>query len=363
MKSRVGCWLHERWRAELVLSLPSVARVLSLCWLDLHNRAERLRRDARTGGRECTWQESSWLTVSRVFPEVGARLLTHALTEWPIKLQGESHCVATTTPAVSILIPIGGLGRLAQFELALAAARAQQMIVSEVIVVEQSAAPALAATLPADVRYFHQLQSDPSAGFNKSWALNRAAREARGDVLIVLDADYLLPCRFAAECHRVLAEVEAVRPARLLFYLDEVSTLDLVARGDLSRISGMEKVVANNPTPIAIRRSTYWEIGGHDEGYFGWGGEDSEFLDRLRTRPISEAGWLPVVHAWHAPAEKKADGDRNRAFHESRMSVTASRRVSSLRTARGGGDVPTPIMAQPYRLESVADASERSPVR
>jgi hypothetical protein len=328
-RQRLGCWLHERWLTEVVLRLPTVARVFNISWLDLRNRAERLQPDVRTGGRGCAWRDSSVLTVSRVFPEVGTRLLAHALRERPIKLHSEQKdAPATDDPMVSVLIPVGGLGRLPQFTLALAGARAQSGVSCEVIVVEQSNAPALAGQLPPDVRYFHQMQIDTSAGFNKSQALNRAAREARGEILIVLDADYLLPSCFAAECCRVLADVDAVRPARLLFYLDEASTVDLVTHRDPTRISGIEKVVANNPTPIALKRSTYWEIGGHDEGYFGWGGEDTEFLDRLRTRPISEAGWLPVVHAWHAPAEKKADGDRNLRFHASRIAIPTPERIS-----------------------------------
>jgi len=105
---------------------------------------------------------------------------------------------------------------------------------------------------------------------------------------------------------------------------------------DPRRISSLEKIVANTPMPVAVRRSTYWDIGGHDEGYVGWGGEDTEFLDRLRTRPMSEAGWMPVLHVWHAAAEKKSSGERNRAFHEARMSAPAEERIARLRASDRG---------------------------
>jgi hypothetical protein len=318
--------VHERWRAETVLRLPRAARAFGLSWRELHNRAERTRIDPRTGGVECLWPDSSVLTTTRVFPSVGVRLLRHVLREWPIDLEAGACATLPDEPAVSILIPIGGASRLAQFELALSAARAQEGIACEIVVVEQSRVPTLSGGLPADVRYVHQVQ-DGALAFKKSSALNHAAREAKGEYLIILDADYLLPTRFAAECCRVLRDVESVRPARLLFYLDEASTVAMSAHLDPFQITGIEKVVANNPTPIAVRRSTYWQIGGHDEGYVGWGGEDSEFLDRLRTLPICEAGWMPVMHAWHAPAPKKADGDRNRQFHASRMAVPASTRI------------------------------------
>jgi hypothetical protein len=334
VRQKLGCWVNERWRAELVLRQPRAAHAFGLSWRSLRNRAERLRPDSLTGGMECLWQDSSVLTATRIFPEMGPRLLQHALEEWPIRLHRPDPEAAAVTPAVSILIPIGGTARLPQFELALAAARSQEGTLCEVIVVEQSPEALLAGKLPADVRYFHQARDEGAGGFNKSAALNLAAREARGESVIVLDADYLLPARFAAECQRVLQAVEAVRPARFLFYLDEASTTALYAHREPSRIVGIERVVANNPTPVALRTSTYRDIGGHDEGYVGWGGEDTEFLDRLRSRPICEAGWMPVVHAWHAPAAKKVDGDRNAAFHRARMALTTAERVARLRSSR-----------------------------
>jgi len=330
LKQQLGSWLHERWRTELVLRMPAVAGPLGLTWLDLCNRNEKLRHDAVSGGRICAWQHSSRLTVARIHPPVAKRLLAHVLAEWPLQFNQQARSVASGAPKVSILIPMGGSGRLPQFDLALQSARAQSLEALEIIVVEQSAQPILAERLPVDVRYVHQ-PSIAGAGFNKSSALNAAARAARGEFLIILDADYLLPTGFASECARVLAMAEAVRPARWIFYLDEASTASLSTTQDWRVVEGIEHVVSNNPTPLALRRSTYWDIGGHDESYVGWGGEDTEFLDRLRTRSISEGGWMPVLHAWHAPAAKKASGDRNRDFDMQKMAVSATARIDRLR--------------------------------
>ncbi|MCC7096261.1 MAG: hypothetical protein IT472_03660 [Thermomonas sp.] len=93
----------------------------------------------------------------------------------------------------------------------------------------------------------------------------------------------------------------------------------------------MDDIVENTPMPIAVRKTTYWAIGGHDEDYAGWGGEDTEFLDRLRTRRISEAGWLPLLHVWHAAAPNKASGDRNHRLHEAKMRTSSATRIQALR--------------------------------
>jgi len=99
-------------------------------------------------------------------------------------------------------------------------------------------------------------------------------------------------------------------------------------------------VVQNNPTPLAVRRETYWEIGGHDESYFGWGEEDAEFLERLRTRTVCEAGWAPMVHLWHAQAPQKASGKRNHALHAVIANDPPLRRIEVLRAMSLGGATP-----------------------
>lgn len=329
LRERIGCWLHERWRAELVLRFPRVAALLGWSWLDLCNRNENLRLDPFTSGRVCAWPDSSKLTVARVFPDVGARLLRYVLKQWPVRFAPDAASSVSVEPEVSILIPIAGTARITQFRLALAAARAQVGVAVEVVVVEQWPEPTLRDTLPEDVRYLHQ---PVCAGmeFNKSLALNTAARSAAGRYLIILDADYLIPERFASECANVLGKVESTRPARMIFYLNRSGSKRISAGGDVSTITGIEGVVANNPTPIAVRRSSYWDVGGHDESYAGWGGEDTEFLDRLRTRTVGEGGWMPVLHAWHPPAAKKADGTRNRELHDAKMTVSAVDRIRML---------------------------------
>lgn len=327
LRQQLGCWLHERAQAELVLLAPGSGRRTKRSWLDLCNRRERLRTDPCSGGRRCEWADSSALTVVKVFPDVGARVMRRALEEWPLAFEPWSAREPTSDPDVSILIPVGGAEREDQFRLTLAAARGQVGANCELVVVEQSPTPTWRDRLPTDVRYVHQSLS--AGGFNKSRALNGAAFEARGEILLLLDGDLIVPTRYAAECLRVLRRVDAARPARFIFYLDRESTMRAAASGGLENAVRLESIMANTPMPLAVRASTYREIGGHDESYVGWGGEDSEFLDRLRTRSVCEAGWLPVVHAWHAAASGK-QGARNREHHRRRMSLSADARISEL---------------------------------
>jgi hypothetical protein len=324
LKSQLGCWIHERWRTELAL-----ARRQSQSWLDLCNRHETLSLDPISGGRICKWQHSSQLTVSRVFPDVGTRLLSHCLRQWPIKLQDSMPERLSAAPEVSVLIAIGGTDRIHQFRIVLKSLLGQSHRSMEIIVVEQSHIAELETMIPSPVRYFHS-KADVGAAFNKSQALNTAARNARGKYLVIHDADFVVPCNYLYECCRVLEVTDAARPTRFIFNLNRESTLSVIAGKRSIDDSQIEAIFQNTPNPICIRKDVYWEIGGNDERFVGWGGEDVEFLSRLRTRNVSEGGWLPIVHLWHPAAPKKASGERNQQLQDARLKVPASDRISTL---------------------------------
>jgi hypothetical protein len=330
LKPKLGCWLHERLRTE--------AALCHWCpgdWLDLCNRNETLAIDPVSGGRICRWRFSSQLTVSRVFPQVGSRLLQACFQRWPLELNNAPSRPTCPHPEASVLLVVGGADRLGQFAAVLASLRGQSHEAMEIIVVEQSSTAVLEGELPGDVRYFHTPQPT-GKGFNKSWALNVAARHARGDFLLIHDADYVVPRDYVRQCCRVLGQVESVRPSRFNFHLDQASTRRLVESRSAGPEPRLEAVVQNNPTPMAVRRKTYWDVGGHDERFVGWGGEDVEFLSRLRTRSISEGGWLPVIHLWHPPAPQKASGHRNQGQQDRLLETDPQERIDALRSRNVG---------------------------
>ncbi|WP_206678783.1 galactosyltransferase-related protein [Alienimonas chondri] len=342
MRAWFGCWLHERWRAELAMLLGSGR------WRGLCNRSELLTPDPAGGsGFACRWEDSSDLTVGRVFPSIAARLLTHALPAVSLRWAGVP---TTPDPAVSVLVPAGGdPARRPLLELVLAALAAEAAATpggAEVILAEQLRPGEPAADGLSGVRQVAVRDGGP---FNKSRLLNRAAAIARAPALVIHDADYLPAPGYLARCGVALARSAGVRPGRLIFYVDRLTTEHWVAglppdsitcpSGHLETTGAeIEKVVQNNPTPLAIRRSAYFSIGGHDEAFEGWGGEDAEFLSRLRILGVDEYGTEPLIHLWHPPAPKKVSGDRNESLHAARSAESPAARIVRL---RGGWDPVT----------------------
>ena len=337
LEEAIGCWLRERWRAEVALN-RFLSRLSGMTWLDLCNRYERIEKDPVSGGRVCTWTGSSLLSAARIFPSVGARLLRKCLAEWPICFADGLTARQSATPHISFILPVGGgSDRIRQFRLSVASLLAQVDCLCEIIVVEYSVKACYGPALPKNCIYHHLPADSQIDGYNKSAAMNVGVRLARADVLVLLDADMVVPARLAAwlreqfERHPDLA---AMRFARLIFNADETDSRKMIPSGRLVAPKRIKFVNQNTPMPLAIRKRAYDEIGGHDESFVGWGGEDVEFLSRLRTLRCSEGGRVPVMHIWHPFATQKADGHRNLDLLKRTLSLSPELRIARLRDSR-----------------------------
>ena len=339
LREQAGCWLHERWRTEAVLH-RSAARLMGWRWEDLCNRHERLE-NGEDGARRCLWQHSSLLTVARFFPGVGGRLLAHCRDEWPVQFSDTSQS-APDNPRISVVLPVGGRDRIPLFQCALSAFLAQTVReVMEIIAVEHDNASVYQDLCPSGVRY---MRIPRAAGheFSRSRALNAGARAARAPCLLLHDSDVVPPARYVESLlSRLASGWDAVRPMRFLFQLDENSTREFVAAKGAYAPREVWAVQQNNPgVAVAMAAQAYKDIGGHDEAFQGWGGEDQEFADRLQTRRLYPGGYVPLIHLWHPAAPKKASGDRNLDLTRRLREIPPAERMRRLRGLYSGGLAP-----------------------
>ncbi len=347
LKSRIGCWLRERWKAELILRRSWIARMFGWRWIDICNRHERVSHDKVTRGARCEWAHSSILTLAQVFPDLGGKLLRHCLTEWPVAFSPTESGPSDAVPDVTFILTIRGTARLDSFRMTLLSILSQRDCCCEVIVVEQSCRPEFESLLPLGVRYVHTL-TEQDTPFNRSWAMNVGAVAARGKILALHDADMIVPSSFASELvKRFVPGVDAIRFARFIFYLDRESSETIYKTLALDHIERVACIRENNSTPIALLRDAYLGIGGHDEAFFGWGREDVEFLDRVRTLGIREGAFLPVVHLWHEEAPNRS-GDGNATLLAGLLAFSPEERIRKL-VERGFGRVTSTAMSSVLR--------------
>jgi hypothetical protein len=273
-------------------------------WELIHNRSETITVNPDGPGVRCEWQWTSPVDYCRFMPGADVRLLRAALRSWPIAFS--DMAAPSVQPEITFLIGHRGRSRLPQLLLTLRSIAAQRDVPIECIVIEQAHEPEVKQELPAWARYLHQ-PADERDPYNRARTFNAGAAAARGRILVLHDNDMLVPEGYAAEIvARAKDGCDAIDLKRFIFYLTEVETRRVLGEQRLRLDERSEVVIQNlHGGSVAITRDAYEQIGGLDEDFVGWGGEDVEFWERAATRRATRFGYLPIVHLWHAPQPEK----------------------------------------------------------
>lgn len=316
-------------------------------WMSLCNRIETLVPASDGPGVRCDWVWGSALHAAEVMPWLGRDLLRVAAAEWPIRFATEPR-EQVETPKVSFIFAHGGTERLPQLRRTLQSVHAQEGVACECIVVDQSSTPAI-ARLPGPVTYRHLGKEGVPAGWHKSWAYNVGARLARGSILVFHDGDICAPAGYASEVVRAIDErgYGAASLQRFLFYLNPHDT-ERVYRDQALPQTAIPGMVFQNwkGGTIAVARDAFLALGGFDEGFVDWGGEDDEFYDRCAQVGHCRAGYLPFVHLWHPPQpdRKIAENPNIADVMPWRLGMDRQARVDELVSRRfGAAHAPDPL--------------------
>jgi hypothetical protein len=160
----------------------------------------------------------------------------------------------------------------------------------------------------------------PDVPFSKSAAVNDAASRATGDIFVIVDADGYIDIDSVIHCAKSIRE--AKKKGQRLWYVpyrqfyrltDEASqkVLNSDPRNpygfstppnpkDVQDTSGSQLGHWYGAMIQIMSSEAFWEVGGWDERFRGWGGEDHAAMRatdtlywRHKTMPVQ------VLHLWH----------------------------------------------------------------
>jgi GT2 family glycosyltransferase len=270
-------------------------------------------------------------------------------------------------PAVAVVVPFRDRtptgSRLRNLLACLAALRDQSADPSgyRVVVVEADSEARCGDVIRAAADDYLYL---PAPGhFNKAWAVNAGIvqRSAGAALICVLDADVLVDRDFVARNQaRFRARgAQAHLPYRDALCLDEPSSSRAVAARVLEGApeaspDQLRGVFLRRPPGhcVWVRRGLFDRVGGFDERFEGWGGEDLDFVFRLDVVGAVDRYSDPLLHLFHDRPQTQENGRR---FY-------AGRRLLSWRPTGPIGQLGGPAASSDDDLAGLIERSDQVPV-
>lgn len=188
-----------------------------------------------------------------------------------------------------------------------------------VVLVEQDEIPRLPDDLPFPNLHYRFVRNP--GPFNKSWGLNVGARLTTASWLLFHDADIVfgdaLDDALAArdQGHHAISPFKRmldlnpdtsahVRAGAFDWLPTDQNIPDRAAQGEFLPLAGAS---------ILLSRSAYLAVGGWDERFLGWGGEDDAMSDLLRRArvPALTLNTRPALHLFHRRHSPSTPGQPN----------------------------------------------------
>lgn len=232
-------------------------------------------------------------------------------------------------PTISYIIPCRNiLGRTASISTVINNIKAQRFPNIEIIISEHDSAPKT-PNLDGCISLFTQ-SSQP---FIKSAAFNRGVMTATSDCVILHDADILVPGNYTSTIYKILQSQSGCHIGKQVMYLTKQASDDVNNSQHVDADKKCERVVDYFVGgSLALKKSTYTSIGGFDEAFVGYGMEDVEFFNRLKSAgSFCDERTINMVHLWHdRPSDWQACHSANKRHMSTIENVPHQDRCQSL---------------------------------
>lgn len=205
-------------------------------------------------------------------------------------------------PSVSYVIPCRDTGsRTSSIPTVVSNIKAQRFPHIEIIVMEQDATARISDAFIMPARHGLVKNMYENQPFCKSAAFNAGVSKASNELLILHDADILVPGWYTSKIFKNLQDHDSCHLGQQVLYLIKQSTIDVNQTRTLNTNKICDHVVDYfEGGSLSIKKSAYIKMGGFDEKFLGYGMEDCEFYQRMKHRTnFIEDRTVKMVHLWH----------------------------------------------------------------
>ena len=128
--------------------------------------------------------------------------------------------------------------------------------------------------------------------FNRSHALNHAVEASSSPILLICDADMWLPENIVTLCNNYTGSRVAWFP--IYFFLYKSQNKNEKPKPGIWEQFGSKGM-------LACLKSDFRKLGGYDEGFISWGGEDTELWERFHSNRfiVIRNRQKGLFHHWH----------------------------------------------------------------
>jgi len=174
--------------------------------------------------------------------------------------------------------------------------KSQHFPAVDIILVEQSSAQTINSIAPCLYKFAHS-----NTPFNKAEAFNYGVASAPNGIIILHDADIMVPINYTSEVYKVLRNFKSCHIGKSVMYVNKAGTDTILASGVVSNNLDCDRVVGYfEGGSLACYKDTYIGIGGFNESFVGYGMEDCEFFERLKNNTsMYDERYVDFVHLNH----------------------------------------------------------------
>lgn len=302
-------------------------------YLRLVNRLERIAPGPEDIGYVCLWPHTSKLHAPMIMPNLGKKLLNICLQKSIFYMQTSRELDEDIQ--ISVLIGHRGVERLPLLLTTIKSIAAQIDVSLECIIIEQDNNARVKEYLPKWVRHIFLKTDSESTSYNRSAGFNLGAQNAHGRILLLHDNDMLVSSTYCKDIVTLANKgYEAINSKRYVFYLNRLHSEKIISSFYNLGSEPPDYIVQNLEAggSMAITKEAYFRIGGMDEEFVGWGGEDIEFWKRCSLLNRWIWGYEPIIHLWHKSQPLKENKDNpNIARIKHLDTIDINQRIKSLR--------------------------------